>query len=208
GSGTLTSASSSSAASREPHTSRSWAPTRLVGFREVIGSWNTAPAWARRASRRCCGDAATMSAPPRLARPLTMASAGSSPSAASPSTLLPDPDSPTTPTISPADTDRSTPRSAFTPPGKLTARLLASNAAPPADGSLPASGSAVRRPGISGTALGVCPLENLAQRRPQHAGQEVRVGRRQRLQQEPVEHRQQHPRLKRRVGNLERLEQL
>jgi hypothetical protein len=97
GSGTLTSARSSRASAREAHISMSWAPIRLVGFREVIGSWKTAPACERLASLLRSGDAATMSVPARLAHPLTAASAGSKPSAASPRTLLPDPDSPTRP---------------------------------------------------------------------------------------------------------------
>src|SRR5260221_11760461 len=130
-----------------------------------------------------------MSVPARLARPLTAASAGSNPRAARPRPLLADPDSPTRPTISPAETDRSTSRRAFTPPGKLTVRLLASNAGLPAEGSLPASGSTVRRLGNSGAAVRTLPREDSAQGGLQSGRHEVGARRGQLSEQEAIEHR-------------------
>ena len=90
-------------------------PTRMVGFSDVIGSWKTAPRSARRTLRSAL-------ATPRPCRPRDPDRAARRSSglgqqaraALRPSTLLPEPDSPTRPRISPGAISSETPRSACT----------------------------------------------------------------------------------------------
>jgi hypothetical protein len=113
GSGMPTAPNSLSASAALPAASATWRPTRMVGFNDVIGSWNTAPMWTRRTSRRTDWGLLTMSLPRTVTSPLTRAFASSNPRTDRPSTLLPEPDSPTSPRISPGRTSRLTPRKAW-----------------------------------------------------------------------------------------------
>jgi hypothetical protein len=82
------------------------APMRITGFSEVIGSWNTMAISPPRTSRHSrslndvnfFADASAISD----ASPLTRAPGGSNPISASDNIVLPLPDSPTSPSDSPA----------------------------------------------------------------------------------------------------------
>ena len=91
------------ASAAEPAASATWRPTRMVGLSDVIGSWNTAPRCRRRDDPPVLGDADDHVGPQTTAGPVTAGGGwvGSRPSSDSPSTLLPEPDSPTRPRISP-----------------------------------------------------------------------------------------------------------
>ena len=68
-----------------------------LGFKDDAGSWKTIPVWRRIGKSSFC-DALEISLPTISNLPdLT----GSSPIAALPTVVLPEPDSPTSPTISP-----------------------------------------------------------------------------------------------------------
>ncbi len=86
-------------------------PMRITGFSELIGSWYTMPIFAPRTARREDSLSGTRSWPSSSTRPaVTEAPVGSSPATLNAVNDLPEPDSPTTATVSPARTDRSTPR--------------------------------------------------------------------------------------------------
>ncbi len=119
GSGTRTSASSSAARLRAwlllmPKWMRSgsaiWRPTRMAGLSTAIGSWKITPMSLPRILRHSRSLRSVTSRPskqtlPRVMRP----GAGVRPSAESIVMLLPEPDSPTTPRVSPACTSSDTP---------------------------------------------------------------------------------------------------
>ena len=109
------------AVSRRSH--RVWArttspicePTVRTGFRASADSWKTMPiSRAADARRGCAGERARDRGRQRQSRPTPMASAGSRPSSARATVVLPEPDGPDTPTISRAsianETASSTPR--------------------------------------------------------------------------------------------------
>ena len=109
--GILTSSSSSTArafASRleRPRCSRSpspiWSPTVNTGLSDVIGSWNTYEISRPRTWRSRLADRVSRSVPSKTTRPLTAAVSGSNRVSAIQVTLLPQPDSPTIPSTSPA----------------------------------------------------------------------------------------------------------
>ncbi len=117
GSGRPTAASSSSArasASRrdQPLVSRSGSvrksPMRRTGLMPARGSWKTIDATPVRTSRSRAASAPTRSLPSTRTRPVTRAFAGRRPSAERAVTDLPEPDSPTRPTTSPAATRKLT----------------------------------------------------------------------------------------------------
>ena len=112
-SGMPTAVSKRAAASSDPLASETWRPTRIVGFSDVIGSWKTAPRCCLRTVRRNWAEPRSMSLPRTATSPPTEACAGSRPSSDRPSTLLPEPDSPTRPRISPRRMSRLTPRTAW-----------------------------------------------------------------------------------------------
>ncbi|CFO04809.1 Uncharacterised protein [Bordetella pertussis] len=98
-----------------------------------MGSWNTMAMRVARSSRRRRALAVTMSSPSTRAEPpeTSRMPSGSNPMTASDVTDLPDPDSPTTQTVSPACTSRLKLRTTRLPaPQTLTDRLrIASTAA-------------------------------------------------------------------------------
>ena len=86
------------------------ADTVMAGLSELYGSWNTA--WMSRARpRRARPRSRVMSRPPKLIRP---PDTGARPRMARPSVVLPEPDSPTTPSVSPGAMARLTPDTAVT----------------------------------------------------------------------------------------------
>ena len=97
-----------------------WAPTRITGLRPVIGSCGTSPIRLPRTPRRVRSSAAVMSrsrsmTDPDVMRPLSASSRLTDAARVD----LPDPDSPTTATVSPTATSRSTPRTASTSPREV-----------------------------------------------------------------------------------------
>jgi hypothetical protein len=78
----------------------------IAGFSDVYGSWNTA--WTS-TSRRCARVSPTIERPSNSMDPPVT---GASPRIARPSVVLPDPDSPTRPTVSPGAMSIDTPFSA------------------------------------------------------------------------------------------------
>ena len=79
-----------------------WAPTRIVGFSDRDGSWNTIATSAPRCSRSRLSVSPISWAPSNRAEPVTTAPGGSSPMTARQLTVLPDPDSPTMASVCPA----------------------------------------------------------------------------------------------------------
>ncbi|MDQ0948899.1 hypothetical protein QFZ24_002822 [Streptomyces phaeochromogenes] len=97
-------------------TSAICAPIRVSGSRAVAGSWNTIDTVRPRKPTRSVSAAPTTSAPSTEARPDARAFPGSSPIAASATVDFPDPDSPTSASVSPGRTYSDTPRTAGTSP--------------------------------------------------------------------------------------------
>ncbi len=104
GSGMRTRRSSSTASSRAcarptgrcaRTASAIWAPTRMVGFSDLVGSWNTIAMSAPRCSRIRSSLSPISCMPWNWAEPVTTASCGSSPMTARQLTVFPEPDSPT-----------------------------------------------------------------------------------------------------------------
>src|SRR5688500_4932743 len=109
-----------------------WYPTVNTGFIDVIGSWKIIAIWLPRYLRISCAGKPKSSSPRNLTEPVMRAERGSRPITAIIVTLLPEPDSPTTPSTLPASMVRSTPRTAFTSPscvGKVTVRSWISRSA-------------------------------------------------------------------------------
>ena len=89
----------------------------MVGFRAVIGSWKTMENSRPRSFRISRSGIAVMSAPPAEMVPLLIrAEGGRSFRMLLQSTLLPQPDSPTTASTSPAFTEKDTSRTASISP--------------------------------------------------------------------------------------------
>src|SRR5712692_5911806 len=108
-----------------------WFPTRWPGFRAVSGSWKIMLSFAPRYSRISSGGSFRRSSPRKNTCPEMRASLRvTSPITVSQLTLLPEPDSPTTPIVSPGEIENDTPSTAFTRPssvGKCTLRSLTSS---------------------------------------------------------------------------------
>jgi hypothetical protein len=83
-----------------------WSPTVYAGFRLVIGSWKIIDMRSPRTSSRCRFDNVSRSTPSSLIEPDGMrpGGCGMSPMTAIDVTVLPEPDSPTIPTVSWAPT--------------------------------------------------------------------------------------------------------
>ena len=120
-----------------------WRPTGITGLSDVMGSWKIMPISLPRTRRSWAGESVSRPRPARRTpSPRTVAESGSRPMTDSPKVLLPHPDSPTTPTISPGSTRSDTSSRASTSPPcerKLTERPRTSST-----GSVTA-GSAVER---------------------------------------------------------------
>ncbi len=93
-----------------------WSHTRRTGFNACIAPWNTTDASAQRTARNRPHDMDATSTPSSRTCPPVVAVRGSSRSTVIASVDLPDPDSPAMPSVCPAVTVRSTPRTASTGP--------------------------------------------------------------------------------------------
>ncbi len=94
-----------------------WVRTRSRGFSALVASWKDMATSSPRSRRRSSGSRAITSCPSTRIRPATMRpGSGTRRSTESPSIVLPQPDSPTRPTISPAATCRLAPSTARTRP--------------------------------------------------------------------------------------------
>src|SRR5688572_5220323 len=93
-------------------------PTGKAGLSEVIGSWKIIESLSPRRSRRRRGDALSRSSPSNSTSPPAMrpGGCGTRPMMVSAVTLLPQPDSPTMPSVRPRSSEKSTPSTARTSP--------------------------------------------------------------------------------------------
>ena len=111
-----------------------WSPTLKTGLRAVIGSWKIIEMSFPRTCCICCSESLSRSLPRNLISPLaTLAFCSSSRMTVSALTLLPQPDSPTRPTVVPAGMVRFSPRTARTVPPctrNWTCRSLTSRTVP------------------------------------------------------------------------------
>src|SRR5262245_43753772 len=99
------------------NTSVIWSPTVSTGLRLAIGSWKIIAISLPRTARSSLSDIARRSRPPNIAvPPATRPEPGRIPISASEVTLLPHPDSPTMPSVSPASTWKEMPLTACTVP--------------------------------------------------------------------------------------------
>src|SRR5437588_5125100 len=97
-----------------------WVPIVSVGFRDVIGSWKIIPISCPRTSSSCDPFSFNRSRPWKTALPSTTRPGGSmSPMIDSIETDLPQPDSPTMPSIVPRSTVKETPSTARTSPSRV-----------------------------------------------------------------------------------------
>ena len=100
------------------------APSVRTGLIDERGSWKTIAARVRRRARSSAGEAPSTWTPPSSMVPVTSAEEGSRPSTARAVRDLPDPDSPTRATVSPAAMCRDTASSSrLEPPGWLISML-------------------------------------------------------------------------------------
>src|SRR2546423_7019066 len=107
--------------------SPSWNPIFSTGFSDVIGSWKMIAIWLPRTRRRSFFESFRRSRPWNIASPLMILPGGCGirPRIDIVLTLLPEPDSPTIPSVSPGYTSYVTPSTAWTTPSsvvKWTAR--------------------------------------------------------------------------------------
>ncbi len=96
--------------------SATWSPTRCKGLSAAMGSWNTMAMRLPRRAHRALSPRPTSSCPPRRMLPLTLAPSGSRPISASAVSDLPQPDSPIRPSVPPAVSEKSMPRTVSTMP--------------------------------------------------------------------------------------------
>src|SRR3954454_14981925 len=101
--------------------SPSWLPTVSTGLRDVIGSWKTIATSLPPTRRSPRFFSLNRSRPWNIAVPLTTRPGGWGirPSSASVETLLPEPDSPTMPSVSPGKRSYETPSTAWTIPSSV-----------------------------------------------------------------------------------------
>ena len=97
-----------------------WSPTDMTGLSDVIGSWKTIDIAEPRRRSSCFSGMPSSSRPRWEIDPLTLASGGSRPIAASTLTDFPEPDSPAIASTSPSYTSQLTPRTACTTPSSVT----------------------------------------------------------------------------------------
>src|SRR5436190_5679604 len=101
--------------------SPSWLPTVSTGLSDVIGSWKTIATSLPRTRRSSFFFSFSRSRPLNIAVPRTIrpGGVGIRPSSASVETLLPEPDSPTIPSVSPGKRSYETPSTAWTMPSSV-----------------------------------------------------------------------------------------
>ena len=96
-------------------TSRNWSSTRATGLSAFMLLWKTVEMSFQRSGRRASWSRSVMSRPSKTIRPpLIRPGRSSRRSSAVPSVVLPEPDSPMTPTNSPSRSENDTSRTAST----------------------------------------------------------------------------------------------
>ena len=98
-------------------------PTRRTGLSAVIGSWKIIAIPVPQVSRTCSRGSDEISWPSNTTVPVRVAVGASNPIDARDNTVLPEPDSPTMPMLSPAAISRETPFTACRFP-RLVAKLI------------------------------------------------------------------------------------
>ena len=95
-----------------------WSPMVMVGFNDVMGSWNTIPTRRPRMSLPSIFFSAMTSTPSSMAVPLVIrpGGIGINPMMLCTVTDLPQPDSPTMASVLPLSSEKDTPRTACTVP--------------------------------------------------------------------------------------------
>src|SRR5919199_6156327 len=107
--------------------STSCAPIRWTGFSDVIGSWKIIAMSLPRMSRRRVELMVSRFSPLKIASPLeSVFRFGFSPMIVRQVTLLPEPDSPTIPSVSPFSIENETPSTALTTPSSVRKCVLRS----------------------------------------------------------------------------------
>src|ERR1700736_613708 len=97
-----------------------WVSMRSTGLSVIIGSWKTIATFAPRSRRSRSSDAPTSSWPRKRIDPPTMRPGGPTrPRIEKPVTVLPEPDSPTSPSTSPRSTVKLAPSTARTAPWRV-----------------------------------------------------------------------------------------
>src|SRR5262245_26973820 len=131
-----------------------WRPTVSTGLSEVIGSWKIIEMSLPRMSRISRSDSSSRSRPWNRMRPATMRPGGDATSRNTESevTLLPQPDSPTTASVSPCPTENETPSTARTMPSRVKKWVLSSSTSSSAAG-----------PGMASHGAGKARVERVAQ---------------------------------------------
>ena len=114
------------ASADHPSASRSasvrWSPMVRIGLMPARGSWKIIAAPCRRSPRSVEAVAVSTPAPSSTTSPVVTARAGRSPSTVRAVSDLPEPDSPTSPTVSPAATESEMPWSSRVPSGRSRVR--------------------------------------------------------------------------------------
>ena len=118
-----------------------WFPTRITGFSDVIGSWNTIAICVPQYRRIALPVALPISRPSKVTLPCRRAFRGSNPMIERDRTDLPQPDSPTIPIVLPRSRLNDTPSTACTRPrGVLNCVLTSSTSS-----NEPSSGASANR---------------------------------------------------------------
>src|SRR4029450_2019500 len=104
-----------------------WSSIRIKGLRRVIGSWKISPISGPRRRRRSRSPSSTMLRPPNWIVPSMTAPRGRRPMIPRPSVDLPQPDSPTSPSVSPVPISNETPSTARTGPRLVPYQTLRSS---------------------------------------------------------------------------------
>src|SRR5436190_8957126 len=118
--------------------SRIWRPIVSTGFRLVIGSWKIIAISLPRIWRSAESERPIRSRPSKSARPrVTLPLRARIPSSASEVTLFPQPDSPTSPSVSPGSIEKETPLTAWTGPRDVRKRTCRSSTASSASATVP-----------------------------------------------------------------------
>ena len=127
-----------------------WLPTVRTGFSAFIAPWNTIAMSTQRCGRIEDSPPASTSTPSSSTRPAALALGGRSPMIASAVVVLPQPDSPTSPSRSPRSSVKPTPCTAWSSPPSWRSNHTCRS-------STCSSGAfTVRRPGRRAVAAGTC----------------------------------------------------
>ncbi len=130
--------------------STSWSPMVKTGVSEVRGSWKIIARPLPRIADICLSFLPMSSWPSNMIDPVTLAFSSRRPMIASDVTDLPEPDSPTMPSVRPGSRSKLTPRTASTVPAseaKLTRRSRTERSASVMPGLLPQTWDRGRRAG-------------------------------------------------------------